>query len=162
MKKILSFFIAVSMLAVSFAATGINAPLKKATDLYLTIGKNGEQISLMDLSRISVKDYQTISGRHMKFFEKMSFKFSQKKLAKSINADGSLNNKRLAKMLAEGDMSTGFHIGGFALGFFLGLIGVLIAYVANNNDNKRNRVKWAWIGFGIILVLNLIILALIL
>lgn len=159
MKKLLFLLTSFCILTISFAATGTNSPSKKATEIYLTIGKNGEQISLMDLSKISVKDYETISGRHLKFLEKASFKLSQRKLAKSINADGSLNSKKLVKMLADGDMSTGFHIGGFALGFFLGLIGVLIAYVANNNENKRNRVKWAWIGFGIAFVLGLVLIA---
>ena len=42
----------------------------------------------------------------------------------------------------------GFQAGGFFLGFLLGLIGVLITYLIND-DQKRNRVKWAWIGFAI-------------
>jgi hypothetical protein len=46
----------------------------------------------------------------------------------------------------------------FALGFLLGLIGLLIAYLIND-DYKHNRVKWAWIGFGIVVVLNIILIA---
>lgn len=158
MKKTLLFLIACISFLVSIAATGTNIP-KNAGEMYVVIGKNGEQISLVDLSRIKVKDYETISGRHLTFFERAAFKLSQRKLAKSINPDGSVNNKKLTKLLADGDMSTGFHIGGFALGFLLGLIGVLIAYVANNNENKRNRVKWAWIGFGVGLLLSIILIA---
>lgn len=158
MKKFLLIIFAFSLLHTCFAAKITNVPSKKATDIYLTIGKNGERISLMDLTRISVKDYQTISGRHMKLFEKAAFKLSQRKLAKCINVDGSINNKKLKKLMDDGDHSTGFHLGGFALGFFLGLIGVLLAYVVNDNENKRNRVKWAWIGFGIFVVLYIILL----
>ncbi len=39
----------------------------------------------------------------------------------------------------------------------MGLIGVLIAYLIND-DNKSNRVKWAWIGFGAFVVIYLVIL----
>jgi hypothetical protein len=159
MKKFLLFFVAVVLLTTSFATTGTrNVPAKKATEIYLVIGKNGEQISLMNLTQISVKDYQTVSGRHLTVFEKAAFKLSQRKLAKCINTDGSINNKKLLKLMDDGDHSTGFHLGGFALGFLLGLIGVLLAYVVNDNENKPNRVKWAWIGFGIFVVLYIALL----
>ena len=59
----------------------------------------------------------------------------------------------------DGDHSTGFHVGGFLLGFFLGLIGIVIAYVAGGDDDvKRNRAKWAWIGFGAYVVIFLALL----
>ena len=49
----------------------------------------------------------------------------------------------------------GFHIGGFALGFLLGLIGVLIAYLIND-DKKKERVKWSWIGCLVLVVILLL------
>ena len=58
-------------------------------------------------------------------------------------------------MARDGEGQTGFHAGGFFLGLLLGLIGVLIAYLIND-DKHRNRVKWAWIGWGVIVVLVLI------
>lgn len=60
------------------------------------------------------------------------------------------------------DHSTGFHFGGFALGFFVGLIGVLIAYLIRGDEAvDRNRRKWAWIGFGVyVLLLVALIVAL--
>ena len=48
-------------------------------------------------------------------------------------------------MGSSADLTSGFHLGGFALGFLIGPIGVLIAYLIDD-DKKRNRVKWAWIG----------------
>jgi hypothetical protein len=42
------------------------------------------------------------------------------------------------------------------LGFLLGLIGVLIAYLIKD-DKKRNRVKWAWLGLLAWVVIWLIV-----
>ncbi len=141
----------------SFASTGFTSVPKKATQIYLPIGKN-MQISLMDLSVISVKDYEKVSGKHLNFFQKLSFKAAQKKLRNSIAPDGTITNKKLTKAMIDGDHSVGFHLGGFALGFFLGLIGVLIAYIIKGDpDVDRNRRKWAWIGFGVYVVLLLIV-----
>jgi hypothetical protein len=124
----------------------------------LPIGNSGRQISLMDLSRITVKDFESVSGRHLKMMDKVGFKLGQRKLRESINPDGTIKSKAVKKYagkMAGGE--SGFHIGGFALGFLLGLIGVLIAYIIND-DYKRNRVKWAWIGWGVFVVLYVIAL----
>ena len=145
------------MCASSFAFSGRISLPKKASEVFLPIGSSGQKISLMNLSTIDVKDFENLSGRHLKFFDRLGFKLAQKKLRNSINADGTIDNKKLNKFLNQGDHSTGFHLGGFALGFLVGLIGVLIAYLIND-DNKQNRVKWAWIGFGIAIVLYLIVL----
>jgi uncharacterized BrkB/YihY/UPF0761 family membrane protein len=80
-------------------------------------------------------------------------------LKKSINRDGTINSDRMAKLLSPGagkDVTAGFHVGGFLLGFFLSLIGVLIAYLIND-DKKPSRVKWAWIGAAVSLVIWLIV-----
>ncbi len=144
------------MFATSFATSGFSYLPKQASEVFLPIGSTGKTISLMDLSKIDIKDFEALSGRHLKFFDRLGFKLAQKKLRKSINSDGTIDNKKLNKFLDQGDHSTGFHLGGFALGFFVGLIGVLIAYLIND-DYKSNRVKWAWIGLGIGVVVSLII-----
>jgi hypothetical protein len=157
MKPIFTLFVAFSFAATGFATSGFSFLPKKASEVYLPIGSTGQKISLLDLSKIDVRSFETLSGRHLNFFDRLGFKLAQKKLRKSINADGTIDNKKLNKFLDQGDHSTGFHLGGFALGFFVGLIGVLIAYLIND-ENKKNRVKWAWIGFGIIFILSLILL----
>jgi hypothetical protein len=123
----------------------VNLPLK-ADEIYLPVGKTGNLISLMDLSHISVKDFETLSGKKMKFLEKMNFKIGQHELKKSINYDGTFNKKSIEKYLTrpvEGGHV--FSLGGLLLGLFLSLIGVLIAYVITGPD-KKSRITWAWIG----------------
>ncbi len=158
MKKFYFLVIAIAIYSTSFSFSTISSLPKKASEVYLPIGTTGKQISLFDLSRIDVKEFENISGRHLKFFDRIGFKLAQKKLRNSINADGTIENKKLNKFLDQGDHSTGFHLGGFALGFLVGLIGVLIAYLIND-DYKKNRVKWAWIGFGVYVVILVIVIA---
>ncbi len=156
MKKIIFLFTAFAVFTTSFGAIGISYNPKKATEVYLPMANN-MKISLKDLSIISVNDYQKLSGKHLNFFEKMTFKAGQKKLRNSISADGTITNKKLVKAIESGDHSVGFHLGGFALGFLLGLIGVLLAYViGGEEDVKKNRAKWAWIGFGLFVVIYLV------
>ncbi len=145
MKKLLFTLLAFAFIASSTAFSVVTSAHKKAAEIFIPIGGTTKSISVADLSTISIRDFETLSGRHLNFFDRIGFKMAQRKLRKSINADGTINNKKLEKFLDEGDHSSGFHLGGFALGFFLALIGVLIAYLIND-DYKRNRVKWAWIG----------------
>ncbi len=158
MKKTLSLLTMLVFITSTFAAFNLTEPVKKATDIFVPIGKSGMQISLMDLSQIKVKEFEDFSGKKMKFVEKVSFKLAQRELRNSINNDGTLNSKKLNKLankMAEGD-GGGFNIGGFALGFLLSLIGVLIAYVISD-DEKASRTKWAWIGFAVSLAIGLLL-----
>lgn len=152
-----TLFLAVSMLVQSFAV-GIVTPPKNAYNVFIPIGTKGQRISLIALAQVDIKTFETLSGRHLGFVDKIGFKIAQRDLRKSISEDGSINSKKLNRYLKSEDHSTGFHIGGFALGFFVGLIGVLIAYLIND-DNKRNRVKWTWIGFAVGFLLTIALYA---
>ena len=56
---------------------------------------------------------------------------------------------------------SGFNGGWFVLGLLLGLIGVLLSYIINGDqDVKRNRQKWAWIGWGVWVVVFVLTLLL--
>ena len=155
MKKSLFLWVAFLMLTASFASTTVSIkPRLKASEIMIPLGNN-QTISLMDLSRISIKEVETLRGEKMKAFDRISFKAAQRQLKKTINPDGTLSNKFVKKFQkAEG---TGFNLGGFALGFLLGLIGVLIAYLIKG-DERKNRIKWAWIGFAVAVVLYIILL----
>jgi hypothetical protein len=56
-------------------------------------------------------------------------------MKKSIAADGTIKNKRIAKFLAKGSSGeSGFHLGGFALGFSLWVWSLIIAYLLNDDS----------------------------
>jgi hypothetical protein len=157
MRKILFLAGAILLFGANFAATNVELAVLKADQLMIPIGKTGQKISYAQLATISMSDFQTLTGRKMSFIERMNFRMAQSKIRKSIAADGSIKNKRVLKFFSKSrgrSGEKGFHAGGFALGFFLGLIGVVIAYVIDD-DYKRNRIKWAWIGWGIFVVLYL-------
>lgn len=163
MKKIVLFLAAFAVVTSSFGSitpASSKAPAIRADQMFFPVGKTGKTISLLELSRISVKDFQALTGRKMGLFDKISFKVAQKKVRDNIDRDGTFNNKKIQKALTQQrhkDGESGFHLGGFALGFLLGLIGVLVAYLIND-DYKRNRVKWSWIGLAAAIVLSLLLI----
>ncbi|MCD4792398.1 MAG: hypothetical protein K8R54_04130 [Bacteroidales bacterium] len=55
--------------------------------------------------------------------------------------------------------SKGFYIGAFLLGFFLGLIGILIVFLVNlNHPERKAKMRFAWLGWVWWLVILSIIL----
>lgn len=158
MKKLLFFLVILFLVSSSFANTSVEQPYIKASEIFIPVGGTGQKISLMELSQISIRDMQTLTDRKLGMMEKIAFKAAQKKLRKNINPDGTFN-KNLAKKLEKRiEVEGEFHAGGFLLGFFLPLIGVLIAYLIND-DRKRRRIKWAWIGSGVWIVLVILFIA---
>ena len=109
-----------------------------------------------------MKDLQLLTGKKMSLFERIAFKSSQRKLRDHILLDGSFDKAITRKWerfyAARNESGKGFQAGGFFLGFLLSWIGIIIAYLIND-DQKRNRVKWAWIGFAAGLVLVLLLIA---
>ena len=157
MKKAIILFALIAFFSATYSATNSNfvAPAKnpvKASEVYLPVGKNGELISLMDLSQIRVKDYEKLTGKKMKLINKMNFKIGQRQLKKSINPDGTFSKKKVEKYFTKAVAGMGFNLGGFALGLLLSLIGVLIAYLITGDD-KKSRIRWAWIGAAISLII---------
>jgi len=152
MKKAFILFLLIAVVSATYSSTNTipvsKNPSIKATEVYVPIGKNGQLISLMDLSEISVKDFEKLSGKKMKLTEKMNFKMKQRQLKKNINYDGSFSKKRVEKYFNKAALGGAFSLSGLALGLFLSLIGVLIAYLITKGD-KKGRVTWAWIGAAI-------------
>ncbi len=152
------------ILTVMFAVSLVNASFKskspsiKASEIFLPVGDGSQKISLLDLSRIKIKELERIKGEKLSFAEKIGFKVAQKKLKDQISNDGTVNISRIKKLSEKRGGETGFHAGGFFLGLLLGIIGVLVAYLIND-DYKRNRVKWAWIGWGAWIAIVLVLMA---
>ena len=157
MRNFFALAIVFLCLNVSYASVTVITPTLKASEILIPVGKTGQKISLLDLANIKIKDFELLRGQKMKFIDRLTFKAAQKKVRDNINNDGTINSKKLNKFFKKSGES-GFHIGGFALGFLLGLIGVLIAYLIKD-DYKSNRVKWAWIGFGAWIAILLVIIA---
>jgi len=157
MKKIITLLLLLAMLTQTVSGAIIRDEKLKASEIMIPVGNTGKSISMLELSTMSVKDFEQLSGKKMKWADKAMFKSAQKELKRSINADGTLNNKKIEKLYKKShkDLTAGFNIGGFALGFLLSLIGVLLAYIIKT-DNPSNFRKWAWIGFGVSLALILI------
>ena len=148
MKSLFLLSAVLLLLTISVGANSVvSKPSYKASDVYVTLGSSGKMVSLLELSKMSVKDVQTITGKKMKFSERLMFKVAQVKLKKSINHDGTINSDKITKLVSSkgSDVTSGFHLGGFALGLLLSFIGVIIAYLIKD-DLKPARVKWAWIG----------------
>jgi len=163
MKKFLFLALAAFLSFSVFAAPAALNPTKpkspNAADVMIPIGKDGQQVSLLHLSKMSVKEVEEITGKKMKLADKLGFKVAQRQLKSNINEDGTLNNRKIAKQAKRAADGSGFHLGGFALGFLLGLIGVLIAYLIKD-ELKSQRTKWAWIGLGAAVLLYIILLLL--
>ena len=160
MKKTAIFLFLLVTFDVAFTTTLNTAkPPLKASQIYFPLGKSCELISLEDLLVIKIKEFETLTGKKMKFFDKVGFKLSQNKLRNSINLDGTFSRKKVEKYFRKmADGTTGFHSGGFFLGLLVGLIGVIIAYIIKD-EKKKNRVKWAWIGWAVWVVIALILVA---
>jgi hypothetical protein len=149
MKKLLTLLTAIAVFSVSFATSVVEIkPVLRADQIFIPTNKTGGKISLMELSSIKIKDFEILRGQKMKFVDRLAFKAAQKKLRDNINNDGTISSKKLDKFSKKAGEGGGFHFGGFALGLLLGAIGVIIAYIIND-DKKRSRRMWAWIGWAI-------------
>jgi hypothetical protein len=106
MKRILTLSLALFILSSAFAKTNLvvlpEKPAKvNANNVLIPIGKNGEKISLMDLSLISTKEYEALVGTKMNLANKLEFKLIQKKLRSTISSDGTINSKIMGKALVK-------------------------------------------------------------
>ena len=85
MKKIITLSLALTLLVVNSFAAGTativlpkKSPSLNANTILVPVGKNGEKISLMDLSVMKAKDYETLTGKKMNLSNKLAFTLIQK------------------------------------------------------------------------------------
>lgn len=136
MKKILVVVAVLFTVNISFGSFTLPIPAEKPA---VETKAQKERAVMEMVSKMSVKDYEVLTGKKMNFLERFSFKITKKRFEKKL-------------AMVEGT-SSGFNIGGFALGFFLGLIGVLIAYIFIKD---ANLIKWSWIGVGVIVAIAIL------
>ena len=131
MKKVLTLLVVFAVMTTSFASVTVEVSPKKAIEILIPIGTSGKQISLMELSLMSVKEYQQLTGNKLKLTEKLAFKLTQSELKKLINTDGTINSKRLQnlekKMAAAADNRRNLRL---ALIFLaIGVVFSILSYV---------------------------------
>jgi hypothetical protein len=90
---------------------------------------------------LTPKKYYELTGKRMKLSQKISLKLAQHKVKRMIKKGKTVDLVAMSKGIDTSD----FHLIGFVLGLILSLIGVLFAYLVDD----ESMIKWAWIGAGI-------------
>lgn len=106
------------------------------------------KMTVDDFLSLTPKKYKELTGEKLSLTQKISLKLAQKKIRKAIKNNESVEGVDMANAVDTSD----FNIGGFVLGLLLSVIGVLIAYLIGDTS----VIKWAWIGFGVFLVIFLL------
>jgi hypothetical protein len=111
-------------------------------------------MSVKTFLSLSPKDIYSGTGKKLSFKEKMGLKIAQKELKTQVKKNQIDENTivELDKQMGYGESS--FNIGGFLLGFILGLIGVGLAHIFSDDKDFR-RSSWKGLGAWIILILVL-------
>lgn len=144
MKKLLlllMIFLSATFSEAAFTTTKTaTIPIERETVPILEIKRQQERALMEKVVHMSVKDYEVFTGKKMNLVDRFTFRVIQKQF-----------KRRMAE-----DLTSGFNLGGFFLGFLLGLLGVLGAYIFSRDRNFR---KWTWIGLGGAIIFSLILLA---
>ncbi|MDX2072017.1 MAG: hypothetical protein SFV55_26525 [Haliscomenobacter sp.] len=140
MKKLFTilFLCVGTLLATTTYASVSTAPASGTA----TVGAE-TKLGIDDLKTMTVKEIEAKIGHDLTWKQKLAIKMLKNKAAK-------------AEEHPDKPASNGSTILGLLLGFVLGLIGVLIAYLAFKND--KDTIKGAWIGLAIWVVLFLLII----
>jgi hypothetical protein len=100
--------------------------------------------------KLTPQKYYELTGKRMKLSQKISLKLAQWKIKRMMKKGKAVD--LVAMTTKKGIDTSDFSIAGFLLGFFLSLIGVLIAYLLDDEA----IIKWAWLGAGLSAILWLI------
>jgi hypothetical protein len=122
-------------------------PVEKPTDPALNA------ILVQQFLKLTPEKYYELTGKKMKLSQKISLKLAQWKIKRMLKKGKTVD---LMAMRQKGIDTSDFNIAGFLLGFFLSLIGVLIAYLLNDEA----IIKWAWLGAGLSAILWLLFVVL--
>lgn len=143
--------ITILLLAVAFAFSS-NAGIIYVPSNSTDNAKTGTLSTVDVLSQLDAKSFLALTpakvaemtGRKMTLNQKVNLKLTQRLVKKQLKKGNEVNMLEMAKRAGSGS----FNWGAAALGFFLGLIGILIVYLAFKNDKEVAR-KSGWIGFAV-------------
>jgi hypothetical protein len=156
MKNITGFIFVLVFSIAGFASNFTTPVAPRAEDMMVPLFGSDQKISLSRYLKLTAAEYKTLTGKKLKFKEKISLKIFQYQLKKTINKDGTVNIEKFTK---QEDNIKKFNIGWFALGFFLGLIGVIIVLFIKD-EKRKARIQWTLVGWGfsvlIVAILTLI------
>ena len=113
-----------------------------------TVAAPFANMKVEDFLALTPKKYRELTGEKLSITQKISLKLAQKKVRKALKNNESIDSITMANAVDTSD----FNIGGFILGLLLSVVGVLIAYLIGDTS----VIKWAWIGFGVFLIIFLL------
>src|ERR1043165_2363199 len=96
MKKLL-FLLAAFVLAQTVGAAYLTSEKIKARDVMIPVGNTVKSISMQQLSTMSVKDFEEMTGKKMSSLDRAMFKAAQKKVRHSIDKNGNVDNKKIER-----------------------------------------------------------------
>lgn len=94
---------------------------------------------------MSVADYEAMTGKKMHLFQRLIFKAEQKRLMHNLRR-GPFNKEELTE---------GFNLGAFLLGFFTLGIGTLIVLFFGKDENFYRWCRWGFFAFFVIFTIIL-------
>jgi hypothetical protein len=100
-------------------------------------------VMVQQFLKLTPQKYYELTGKKMKLSQKISLKLAQWKIKRMLKKGKTVD--LVAMTQKKGIDTSDFSIAGFLLGFFLSLIGVLIAYLIDDEA----IIKWAWLGAGL-------------
>ncbi|TAK32787.1 MAG: hypothetical protein EPO28_17580 [Saprospiraceae bacterium] len=154
-KSFLSFVIVAMMGTFAFAGSAASSAPALTTDTGPTVTgwflKDGQSMAAEDFLSLTPKKIKESTGEKLSLKERLALRYVQSQIKRDIKkgispADATFNLD---------DEARRFNIGGFLLGLFLGLIGFLISLLFRNRNVRRS----ALLGWGIAVVIYLIVLA---
>jgi hypothetical protein len=140
MKKL--FAILTLCFGILVSSNSFAAVVEPASSQEETVTQKSPSITIEDIKTLSAKEIEEKIGQKLNWKQKLAIKLTKNKLAKADKAEDK-----------PAEISGGFGIG-LLLGFVLGLIGVLLAYVVFKD---KQTIKGSWLGFAAVLVLIILL-----
>jgi len=138
--------LAMALVIFSFPSSALTAP---SSTPVAPAGENVfSKMSVDEFLSLTPKKFKAMTGEKLTIPQKISLKLAQKKVKQAIKNKEAVDNNTMATAIDTSD----FNIGSFILGLLLSVVGVLIAYLIDDTT----VIKWAWIGFGIFMIIFLL------